>query len=74
MWPFKSKPKCAHDWNVKGTTVARPYGGPFEYSGFHGGEYIRELTQGKTRFLCTCSKCGKVETHYVYGVEAEEKR
>ncbi len=75
MWPFKSKPKCAHDWKVQGKTVAKPCADLFDTFKIGSGHmgFAREFTQGATRYLLTCAKCGSVETHVVYGVQESEK-
>lgn len=70
MWPFKSKPKCAHEWKVQGKTVARPCLDEFDsfkIGSSHMG-FAREITQGITRFLLTCDKCGAVDSDEFYGV------
>lgn len=59
--------QCAHSWEVKGKTRALPREAPLSFE-CSNAQVFREVTQGVTRFLLTCTLCGEITTREVLGV------
>jgi ribosomal protein S27E len=72
IYEFFRKIACSHDWVVKGKVVCKPLS-------YLMGEVTcnsniaREILFGKTEFLLTCNKCGKIQSKVIYGIEEEKK-
>lgn len=65
---------CKHQWNVRAQTVARPKASTsFDGTGAGVLEAMERMTHGFTKVLLTCSRCGKIETRTLLGVNADDQ-
>jgi UDP-N-acetylmuramate-alanine ligase len=63
---------CSHHWEVQVSTTVKPTHPNKLKDWNYRDEEFKELTQGVSRVLLTCSDCGSIEERQILGVPEDK--